>query len=159
MDRFMRGLEKYSISKAEIDRGDWVYSGGNQGRHLRYWKLRTKGEEIPDLDDHCVCGHYIKENCYIENSKDPNDIIVLGNCCIKRFLPKEASGRTCEKCRRPHRNRKDNLCNACRKLGFCKSCQTPVKQGRTGAFFLRCYPCSRNHRLSKERMLCPQRVN
>lgn len=174
MDRFTRGLEKFSISKVEIERGDWVYSGGSEGRHLRYWKLRTKGEKTPDLDDHCVCGHAIRENCYIENSKDPNDIqiLVLGNCCIKRFLPKEASGRTCEKCRSPHRNRKDNLCHPCRKMekmemrtaetvkrdweriphhrggpvqGVCASCKTPVKKGRNGKFYKRCYPCSRDH--------------
>ena len=156
MERFFSALQKkYNVSQAEIERGDWVYAGGSEGRRLRYWNLRTHGQEIPDLTDHCVCGHYIRENCYIENSKDHDniEILVLGNCCIKRFLPKEARGRTCEKCRSQHRNRKDNLCNACRKLGFCKSCQVPVKKGRTGVFFLRCYPCSRNHRLSRERML------
>jgi hypothetical protein len=36
----------------------------------------------------------------------------LGNSCIKRFIKK--SGRTCETCGEPHKNRKVNMCNKCR---------------------------------------------
>lgn len=166
MDRFTCGLRHFNVSRAEIERGDWVYSGGSDGRHFRYWKLRTKGEDPPPPTNHCVCGHFIKENCYIENASDPSDIklLILGNCCIKRFLPKQVSGRTCGSCRAPHRNRKDNFCNECRTLRKnahraarealalvrrCASCENPVQKRRDGQYFKRCYPCSRDH-------VCPQ---
>ena len=59
----------------------------------------------------CICGHDISENCYIT---DGNIIIVLGNCCIRKYLPKTQCGRTCRICKQPHKNRKNNICNKCR---------------------------------------------
>ena len=63
--------------------------------------------------DKCICQHSIKENCYITN-KDNTCILVLGNCCIKHFLPEGKSRRTCEDCGNIHRNRVVNRCNNCR---------------------------------------------
>ena len=34
--------------------------------------------------DHCICGHFIKEKCFIENVVNGNRTVV-GNCCIKKF--------------------------------------------------------------------------
>ena len=62
-------------------------------------------------------GQYIKRNCYIE--KD-NDVIVIGNCCIKRFMKK--SGRTCSVCEAPHRNIKTNYCNRCKNEEYRYKC-------------------------------------
>ena len=46
----------------------------------------------------CVCEHAIKHNCYIT---DGTDIIVIGNCCIKKFM--EHCNRTYEICNKPHK--------------------------------------------------------
>jgi hypothetical protein len=92
--------------------GNYRYIGGNSGRHLNYWL--TQGRKINDMPKgvkKCACSHVIKENCYIEH-KPTGKVVVLGNCCIKRYIPD--SGRTCEQCGASHKNRKNNLCNSCR---------------------------------------------
>jgi len=111
-ERFLRGLADYNLTVEEIRSGKWRYCGGNQGRHYRYFKNFFNNVELPEQEYNCVCGHHIQENCYITNDED---LLVLGNCCIKRFLPNETSCRTCQICKKPHKNRKDNLCHNCRK--------------------------------------------
>jgi uracil-DNA glycosylase len=110
--RFSNGLKKYDISLDNL-KENWKYCGGEKGRHLNYYNLCCKGEDIPEHEERCICGHRIKENCYIT---DGDYILTLGNCCVKRFLPN--SSRTCERCGKAHRNRKDNLCLCCRKCFF-----------------------------------------
>lgn len=46
------------------------------------WKLLTI--EWRDEGGHCICNHYIKEHCQIENMINGNQAIV-GNCCINKF--------------------------------------------------------------------------
>ena len=88
-----------------------TYCGGNRNQHLNYWKLRFGNKKIPEFKESCLCDHELSiENCYIEMAD--SKIIVLGNCCIKRFIGN--SSRTCSICKKPHRNRKDNFCNTCR---------------------------------------------
>lgn len=106
--RFMKGL---GITNP-LDLYRFRYAGGKKaGRHLNYWKIAVR-KELPDTQFKCVCGHKIRENCYITDEE--GKLHVVGNCCIKRWLPKENSGRTCEKCKAPHKNRKVNLCKKCR---------------------------------------------
>jgi uracil-DNA glycosylase len=112
--RFHNGLSKYNISLDNLKKR-WKYCGGELGRHLNYYNLCCKGEKMPEHEDRCICGHRIKENCYIT---DGEYILTLGNCCVKRFLPYNT--RTCERCNKMHRNRKDNLCIKCRK-GFFRT--------------------------------------
>ena len=99
---------------------DWEYAGGDTGRHYKYFKLKFKGKRIkaPDHEENCPCSHDIKENCYLYNKEDGR-LIVVGNCCIKKFIKK--CGRTCEDCEKPHRNRKINKCNECKKT-VCLKC-------------------------------------
>lgn len=112
-DRFIQGLLNHDLTKEEIQSGMWRYCGGDQSRHRQYFSLFfNKKRDLEEHKSNCVCGHYIEENCYITNGED---ILVLGNCCIKKFLPKNCSGRTCRVCKCTHRNRKDNLCHNCRK--------------------------------------------
>ena len=106
-ERFMKGLKEYGLSYDDIKNNDWKYCGGNRGCHLNYFKLFWKHDKIPKLDTECVCGHAIEENCYIT---DGTQILILGNICIKKFVPK--SSRTCEICGETHRNRKVNKCNS-----------------------------------------------
>ncbi len=117
--KFIEGLKKYNLSHEDIINNNWHYSGGNKGSHLNYYKLVYKNIEIPSYSSKCICGHDISENCYITDGKT---IMVLGNCCIKRFLPKEKSGRTCENCGSPHKNRVCNLCNICKYGKNCNKC-------------------------------------
>ena len=107
--RFLNGLELYKITLNQL-KTKWKYCGGEQGRHLSYFDIACPGEDLPEHEEKCVCGHRISENCYIT---DGEYILILGNCCVRRFLP--LSGRTCKDCSRPHRNRKDNLCLTCRR--------------------------------------------
>jgi len=110
-DRFIEGLEQYNLSIEEIKGGGWKYCGGDTGYKLNYLYLSYPHLDPPPHTDRCVCGHEIQENCYITNGKE---VLVLGNVCVKRFLPPELSGRNCSECGCPHRNRKVNKCNNCR---------------------------------------------
>lgn len=128
-DRFLNGLKNHNISKKEIENNEWKYCGGDQGRHLNYFKL-ANNSEIPPTTDKCVCGHHIVENCFITNGER---IIVLGNCCIKKFIPK--STRTCSICGEPHKNRIVDRCNDCR-IGLCDVCDKPINER-----YKKCYKC------------------
>jgi len=116
--QFIKGLKEYNLTPEDMI--NWRYCGGRNGqqRHANYYKMACPNDDLPDLVDRCICGHKITENCYITNEYE---IIILGNCCIKRFLPDENSGRTCEVCKKPHKNRKNNRCNDCR-VGLCNEC-------------------------------------
>lgn len=118
-ERFIKGLQEYDLTYDEIRNGNWKYYGGNKGSHLAYYNLASKNDILPEPTDECICGHKIKYNCYITNG---THIIILGSCCIKRFIP--ASTRTCEVCGNPHKNRKKNKCNECR-VGICEKCDKP----------------------------------
>lgn len=119
-DRFIEGIRRYNLTLEEIQH--WKYCGGDQKEHLRYFELFVKTNPLkkPPWKAECTCGHAIKENCYITNGKD---IMTLGICCIKKFVPN--SGRTCEMCGNGHRNRKVNRCNECR-VGKCDGCHKTI---------------------------------
>ena len=132
--RFLNGLKSYNLSQEDI--AGWNYCGGTKkGRHLAYFKMRFPNHELPALSEECICGHPIKQNCYITNNED---ILVLGNCCIKRFIPK--CGRTCSECGGGHKNRKDNKCHSCRN----KDRKDSSKCGR------KCSECGSGHRNRKD---------
>ena len=92
---------------------EWEYAGGDDGGRWNYFRQKF-GEDAkrPPYMDSCICGHDIIENCYIVN-KLTKKILVVGTCCIKRFLP-ERFTRKCSLCGQAHQNRKDNICNDCR---------------------------------------------
>lgn len=115
---------------------EWRYAGGNQGSHKLYFYLMFgEKRKPPAVETHCQCNHFIKEQCYIYNS-GTDQLVVLGNCCIKKFIPKHM--RTCEDCDKPHRNRKWNKCNECVK----KICFNCGKQNSPKYRF--CYKCYKN---------------
>jgi hypothetical protein len=95
----------------------------------------------------------------------PPKLFVVGNCCIRRFLPLDNQGKTCSDCSMPHKNCKDNYCTVCREkreghrcnefgekqhkshIGYCKDCR--YEYGRkmremTGATVLRTVPAVRD---------------
>lgn len=50
----------------------------------REWKL-VEIEEAEDYET-CLCGHYpIRELCTLKNKENGNTVVV-GNCCVKKFL-------------------------------------------------------------------------
>lgn len=120
--RFIEGLKKYNLTYDEIK--DWKYCGG-QGEssltldeqmvhkkhrsRIEYFRLCFPNRELPIYRDECICGHYIEDNCFITNG---TDILVIGNCCLKRFIPKYK--KSCERCGEFHKNKINNLCNNCR---------------------------------------------
>ena len=50
------------------------------------WKLI--GIQWDKEGDYCICGHFIKEKCFIRNVVN-NNRTVVGNCCIKKFKGKD----------------------------------------------------------------------
>jgi hypothetical protein len=131
-EKFINGLMKYNLNL--IDLVNFKYCGGDSGSHKNYFNLFFQGaqENKPNHVNHCICGNRIKINCYITNAAQ---ILVLGNCCIKKFISK--SGRTCDTCGEPHKNRKVNRCNTCR-TGVCDLCD-----GVCGKRYKTCFVCSR----------------
>jgi hypothetical protein len=132
---FIEGLSKYNVTLPELQ-ANYKYCGGNRGSHLKYFKL-VHGYNwigmLPAVVGECVCKHKISENCFIT---DGTNLIVLGNCCIHRFMPK--SGRTCEICDESHKNRVCNRCNSCRK-GKCDGCGKKID-----STYKKCYNCKFN---------------
>jgi len=106
-------MDDYGLEVDEFI-NNYKYTGGDRGRHLNYWNMTRNNEKLQPHKEYCICDHYIQENCYVVDRRDKNKIVVIGNCCIKRFLKKENQGRTCERCEKPHRSRKDNFCKECR---------------------------------------------
>lgn len=114
--KLIKGLQNNNVTYDDFKSGRWSTYGSN-------FKIEDFKKGLPNLDippevDSCICGHHIKENCYVS---DGQKILILGNCCIKKFLPGGISKR-CELCKRSHKNRKNNLCNDCRNLRDCPIC-------------------------------------
>ena len=113
--RFLEGLKRYNLKFEEIKNPQkWKPRGGNQGAGKRYFEQCFPDWEMPEQQDSCVCGHRIKDNRYLYN-EETDRFLVLGNCCIKRFLPQTGTKR-CEDCNEPHKRRKVNLCEDCERV-------------------------------------------
>jgi hypothetical protein len=93
---------------------NYIYSGGKDPSKEEYFfKKNPNARQLPEEKDNCICGHHIKENCYIKHIIT-GTVIVVGNCCIKKYLPEENRNKTCSKCNKAHRNRNFDMCNNCR---------------------------------------------
>ncbi len=132
---FHSGLKELDLYLYEEDGKTilWKYAGGSRNEdhdnkaqhHYNYYQMAYADKyPMPDHKDACICNVAIKQNCFIVHNK-LGRILVVGNCCIKHFLPEDRSGRTCEICEEPHKNRKDNYCFQCRDAGYkkCASCR------------------------------------
>jgi hypothetical protein len=108
-EKFIEGLKKRGFEYSDVRK--WHYCGDDKdGGGLNYFRISCPNIDFPDKVDQCVCGHKIHHNFYITGIK--KDILVLGSTCIKNFI--DYSGKTCQDCGLPHKNRKDNFCNECR---------------------------------------------
>ena len=129
-----KNLEAMGLSYEEVSK-DYKYSGGTKDRHSNYFKLCFVNTHYPDRVSQCLCEHEIKENCYISKGNDFSTIIILGNCCIKKFI--KSSSRTCEICSAIHQNRNNNYCNDCKLIyNKCKDCKKQIKP-----CFKKCFNC------------------
>jgi hypothetical protein len=89
-------------------------------------KMKSTNTSCTFESGECICGHWIKEHCYIITHT--NQILALGNCCIEKFITKHK--KLCDICERPHKNRITNKCKECKKeiLDELKqSIKNPVK--------------------------------
>ena len=43
-------------------------------------------DPFPDKVKKCMCDHPIVESCFISKDFDVNTLLIIGNCCIKRFI-------------------------------------------------------------------------
>tara|TARA_B100000900_G_scaffold381601_1_gene368177 strand:- start:958 stop:1527 length:570 start_codon:yes stop_codon:yes gene_type:complete len=112
--RFIEGIKNYNLTLKKIESDGWGYCGGSNDIK-RFHQYFPKQELLPHKDN-CVCGHDIINNCYITNNFkkfDLNCILILGSCCVKKFIP-EGKKKRCINCNESHQNRKDNICNDCR---------------------------------------------
>lgn len=116
--KFLEALKQASIVPHEIYYKDqWKYAGGEMGRHcLKLKSALGKGfwhfVDTIKRKDRCICTHWIVENCYIQSILTGR-ILIVGNCCIKKFLKIDTTKR-CQNCAEPHSNRLDNFCFDCR---------------------------------------------
>jgi hypothetical protein len=61
----------------------------------------------------CLCGHIIKNHKVISN-----DIIhlIVGACCVKRFIKKDNQISKCKRCNMDHNKRVNSLCEPCKRF-------------------------------------------
>ena len=103
---------------------DYEYAGGDQNYHYKYsYTIGVKKfpyinyeYEMNVKSDYCICGHPINENCYLTNRKTKN-VIHVGNCCIKKFLP-GFNIKRCLICDTPTKYMKGAICSDCRRKGL-----------------------------------------
>lgn len=134
---FVNGIKNHKLTQKEINESGFYYAGGRErilddgtdtnAKHSKYWALKYGKKQPPLKQRKCVCDHHIENNCYVTD--DDVFFLVIGNCCIERFIAKEKQGKLCSNCNSPHNGRKDNLCKECRKThSQCKECRTPIQK-------------------------------
>jgi len=75
--------EQFNADKSDVE--TWSYYGRrktnkNDGNIF----IEILGLPVPEYTNSCMCNHFILENCIVSNGKD---VAVVGNCCVKRFMP------------------------------------------------------------------------
>jgi len=108
----MSYAEKFDLALRELSTNqenyleEWVYAGGDSGRHARWFNLYYGEMKMPPYQDECICTHPISEQCFIQN-RITKELVVVGNCCIKCYLLN--SGRTCLNCNKKHKKPEDHF--------------------------------------------------
>jgi len=124
MNRFLKGLQElnldpYYVMKNYVSVGGDGYSRIPQyekknQNHINEFKANFGNKDFPRYTNRCICNHPIMENCYISKDfKDYENIIIIGNCCYRKFINNK--DRKCENCDLVRKSR-SNLCADCKKL-------------------------------------------
>jgi hypothetical protein len=93
------------------------YRGGGAStiNDQRYYNAKYPHILAPPHEDHCLCSTYIKNQCFLYH-KPSSQLIVVGRCCYKRFIPEENQKRYCETCAVQLKGNVEKLiCNSCEK--------------------------------------------
>jgi hypothetical protein len=88
--KFIDGLAEYGLTHDEVKK-NWKYAGGDSRHHLNYSTCAMRTFSRPIGRTGASATMCIRENCYIT---DGTWFLVVGNCCIKKFLDKQT--RTCD---------------------------------------------------------------
>ena len=141
--RFKEGLKKITGDDSLVN---YVYAGGNVcGAELAYFHTKNPGVSLPGHKLECVCTHEILKNYYIKHVPTKM-IVVVGSCCIKRYLPEDNQRKTCSECGAPHKNRTVDMCNECRPGCWkCGDKYASIDQCWTCRKELKNYHCSRHN--------------
>jgi hypothetical protein len=143
--KITKNLKKENLSFEEF-KNNFRCAGGfhpesdkKDSKLKREWEQAFKGKERPNHKDRCLCNHHIKRNYYIKHIDDDEKILILGCCCIKRFLNKK--GRRCDMCDELHKNRKTNRCNKCKDKRVCSICNEKYELCILNDNEKKCYDC------------------
>ncbi len=128
--RFRNGMRNLGITPEEqADKSNFQYYGGD---YLSYdadfvciQNQSTVPIPRPKKTFRCVCGQKIEKNAYV---KYRDMIIVLGSCCINRYMP-DVSCRRCVECGERNRRRVINRCTTCSET-MCDRCNGPKTNAR-----------------------------
>ena len=77
-------LESLGLNSEDVKQ-NYRYSGGNEGRHKKYFDKCFPNKKIPELVDKCLCEHPIQENCYISNDFQIDTILILVIVALKNL--------------------------------------------------------------------------
>ena len=117
---YIGGSGYYSNDHTRADNESGFIATPQYRTYIRHWSDYLTLKQIRRIRPHtekCICGHDIKENCWLINevTKDVIDIApVIGNCCIKNFFP-ELKIRKCDICDVSHSRWKYSICKECEK--------------------------------------------
>ena len=87
LDRVQASLDAYDITLADLKTYEPVGKSNHGFPNTIFTKRFGKQTKIPEHQHSCLCEHAIVEQCYLcpRGSTNVDDIIVLGNHCIKTF--------------------------------------------------------------------------
>ena len=87
LDKVQASLDAYDITLADLKTYERVGKSNHGVPDTIYTQRFGKKAGIPEHQHSCLCEHAIVEQCYLcpRGSTNVDDVIVLGNQCIKRF--------------------------------------------------------------------------
>jgi len=87
LDRVQASLDAYDITLADLQTYEPVGKSNHGFPNTIFTKRFGKQTKIPEHQHSCLCEHAIVEQCYLcpRGSTNVDDVIVLGNHCIKTF--------------------------------------------------------------------------
>jgi hypothetical protein len=104
----LKCLEELGYTMKEFSQFRWI--GNNNYDGQRYFKQIYPDREYPKDKLKCICGSVIGTDEWVET---PDKVILtLGSSCRAIYL--KNTGKSCELCNAPHRNRTVNQCDDCR---------------------------------------------